>query len=336
MNQMGSIGKSVIDISKSSEEILKNVLVVDDEELIRIMIKEVLEESGYIVTTAESAELAFDLIQNRDFGVVLSDIRMKGMSGLDLLNKIKSTGSPIPVIIMTSFATLDSTIEILKSGAFDFLIKPFDELEFVVNAVDKSVSHYRLTLEKERLISDLALKNKEMENVIHHLSELAIVDGLTGLFNYRHMQELLMRELARSQRHKNCCSVIFMDIDHFKKFNDTHGHQAGDELLKEIAQLFRETLRANDIVARYGGEEFVVILPEIDKENAVYVANKIRLLVEEKEFLAKHEAGTQHITICAGVASFNEDGEDSDTLLKAADKALYFAKNNGRNQVSKA
>ncbi|MDH5544661.1 MAG: diguanylate cyclase [Gammaproteobacteria bacterium] len=325
-----------IRISSLSEEILKNVLVVDDEAPIRIMIQEILEDSHYAVKTAASAEEALELIKKEDFGVILSDIRMAGMSGVELLKKIKVKGAAVPVIIMTSYASLDATIEVLKAGAFDFLIKPFDELDFVVNAVDRAVAHYRLVLEKERLITNLAMKNKEMERVIYHLSVLAIVDGLTGLFNYRHLQELLARELARSERHNNECSVIFLDIDHFKKFNDTLGHEAGNLLLKEIAQLFREELRKNDIIARYGGEEFVFILPEIDKETAFSIAEKVRKLVEEREFLAGDSFGPQHVTVSAGVSAYREDGTENELLLKAADKALFDAKQSGRNRVSKA
>ncbi|MDH5230942.1 MAG: diguanylate cyclase [Gammaproteobacteria bacterium] len=320
-----------IQIPKLSEQTLHNVLVVDDEEPIRIMISEILQDSGYQVTAVESADEAFSTFQDHEYGVVISDIRMKGMNGIQLLSKLKAINQSVPVIIMTSYATLDATIEVLKAGAFDFLVKPFDELDFVVNAVNKASDNYRLILERELLINDLATKNKELERVIHHLSQLAVVDGLTGLFNHRHMQELLTREIARSQRTHNPLSVLFIDVDHFKQFNDNYGHQAGDDLLKQLAELFRNSLRTNDIIARYGGEEFVIILPEINKDNALIVAEKLRAQTERTEFLEQTEKHS--VTISVGVATYGENGTDNETLLRKADEALYVAKDQGRNCV---
>ncbi|MDZ7344194.1 MAG: sensor domain-containing diguanylate cyclase [candidate division KSB1 bacterium] len=166
-----------------------------------------------------------------------------------------------------------------------------------------------------------------------HTRELSITDELTGVFNRRYFNQRYEREIQRAQRYGRALSLIMLDIDHFKIFNDTHGHLAGDAVLKQVAKILEQSIRRADILARYGGEEFVVVLPEINKEQGRKVAEKLRRAIERNDF---PNAGTQplgRITISLGVASFPEDARDAEELVDRADQGLYLAKARGRNQV---
>lgn len=161
----------------------------------------------------------------------------------------------------------------------------------------------------------------------------AITDPLTDLFNYRYFMQQLNREISRDQRHKSVFSIIMIDIDFFKNYNDTFGHQAGDLILQRIAKEMMENTRVSDIVCRYGGEEFVIISPELEKKEALQMAEKIRHIVENMKFPSLQEGASGNLTISSGVASFPEDGETAFRLIQNADKALYRAKETGRNKV---
>ncbi len=161
----------------------------------------------------------------------------------------------------------------------------------------------------------------------------AVTDALTNLFNYRYFIQQLNREISRDKRHKSKFSLIMIDIDFFKNYNDVFGHQAGDVILKRIAQTMLDNTRNSDIVARYGGEEFVIICPELSKTEATKVAEKLRQMVAKLDLPHKKETSNGNLTISLGVASFPEDGESAYRLIRSADKALYKAKESGRNTV---
>ena len=161
--------------------------------------------------------------------------------------------------------------------------------------------------------------------------ELSNRDDLTGLYNRRYFFERFEREVERAKRYNRCLSIILMDLDHFKRYNDTFGHLSGDRALQAVANVLRENIRKVDIVSRYGGEEFVVVLPETDKESTVVVAEKLRKAVEKLHLGA--EKGGEPLTITAGVSGFPLDATDALELLEASDKALYFGKAQGRNRV---
>ena len=166
------------------------------------------------------------------------------------------------------------------------------------------------------------------------LNQLAITDGMTGLFNHRHFQELLRNELARSKRYGYPVGLLMIDIDHFKIFNDTYGHQVGDEVLKRVAQSLNANVRTTDIVSRYGGEEMTVILPHTELDGAGYVAEKIRQAIEDLELPVGGKI--VKITVSIGVAAFPDCATEQSDLILQADGALYVAKENGRNQVQLA
>ena len=179
-------------------------------------------------------------------------------------------------------------------------------------------------------IQDIS-RQKEMIQALH---DIASYDSLTEIFNRRKLMYELDKELLRMVRYGHCMSVLMIDIDHFKLVNDQHGHQAGDEVLKTLAATCRDRIRRTDIIGRYGGEEFLIILPEINEENALYVAEIIRKCVADLNFFAN--CSVIHITISIGVKTVYsyEENLNIETIIKGADSALYHAKNNGRNQSS--
>jgi diguanylate cyclase (GGDEF)-like protein len=164
------------------------------------------------------------------------------------------------------------------------------------------------------------------------LRSRSVRDPLTKLFNRRYLEETLVRELANGKRTSQKLGLVMIDIDHFKKYNDTHGHDAGDYVLAEIANLIRSKLRSGDIACRYGGEELVLVMPGASKQIAAARAELVRELVEKHQFLYKGQ-DLSGVTVSMGVANYPEDGDNASTLMKAADTALYRAKDEGRNRV---
>ncbi len=179
----------------------------------------------------------------------------------------------------------------------------------------------------------LGALNEALREQSAELEKLAYTDGLTGLYNHRHFREKLAAELERSRRQGHPLSLILIDVDHFKLYNDTHGHQAGDEVLRRLAELFRDNLRGVDLIARYGGEEFVALLLDTDARGALVAAEKIRKAICDHELPDDHTQPGGTLTISAGVASYPEHGSNASAIVEAADRALYQAKDAGRNQA---
>jgi diguanylate cyclase (GGDEF)-like protein len=169
--------------------------------------------------------------------------------------------------------------------------------------------------------------------LFQHTKELSITDELTGLYNRRYFNQRYEREVLRAKRYKRPLTVLMVDIDFFKSYNDINGHLLGDEALKKVALSLESNLRKADIVARYGGEEFVILLPEIDKANAGQVAEKLRRDIEGKSFPREQYLPNKNLTISIGFATFPEDSTHGQELLELADQALYQAKTEGRNRV---
>jgi diguanylate cyclase (GGDEF)-like protein len=309
------------------------ILVVDDEESLRSMLSEVLTDDGYEVTSAENGEQALEIFRKSPFPVVITDILMPGVNGIDLLQEIKKSFPDTQVIIMTSHASLETAINALRSGAYDYLVKPFEDLELISAVVNRAVEKIGLIEKNNELIEKLEKKNRDLERVNDILKEMAIRDGLTGLYNHRYFHEALSMELLRSQRHDHIFSLLFMDLDKFKQYNDSHGHPEGDNLLRTFVQIVKSHLRGSDVIARYGGEEFVIILPETRKDLAVKVAESIRGEVADYPFLGRETQPFGMVTVSIGISTFPEDGSDASSLLRCADRALYGAKQRGRNLV---
>jgi len=310
-----------------------NILVCDDEPTLRAVLTQVLSEDGYDVTSAASGEEALALFRSNPFPIVLTDIVMGAMSGLELLREIKLIDPDTVVILMTSHATLQGAMKAVQSGAYDFLTKPFDDISSISTIMARAVEKVEILREKNDMVLHLKKTTEELESLNQQLQEIAIRDGMTGLYNHRHFRDRLENEIRRSHRHRRTFSLIFMDVDRFKTYNDTHGHLQGDSLLRRLSAVLRRARRAESILARYGGEEFVLLEPEATKEGALVCAEKIRRAVEEEPFEGRESQPGGRLTLSLGVAAFPADGSESDILLAAADQALYQAKREGRNRV---
>jgi two-component system cell cycle response regulator len=228
--------------------------------------------------------------------------------------------------------------EIKKAGPFFGVhLKNLRSIEEILQEANARLSLINMSYEqmnRELIAAKVKLQQltKELEEKNRRLETLAHVDGLTEVYNHRYFQETLGREISRSGRTKKPLSLILVDVDHFKKFNDTHGHQTGDFILKETCRVMGEVLRQYDTLARYGGEEFAVVLPETRVEDADEVAEKLRRTVAEAEF----EKGPERfgVTVSCGVAGMDaEDPLSSSELIERADKSLFAAKKKGRNRV---
>lgn len=296
------------------------ILVVDDNPDNLEIISTRLRFRGYEVSVAERGEAAIAKVHEEEPDLILLDIMMPDMDGYEVARRIRAQEglAYIPIIVVTARDSTEDKVTGLDAGADDYLTKPinFPELE----------ARVRSMLRIKRLQDQLEEKNRELE-------KLSISDGLTGLFNHRHLHEILAEEYERSRRTGEPVSLVMFDLDRFKHVNDTYGHQAGDRVLMELADILRESAREIDKLGRYGGEEFMAILPGSDPDAGSTFASRVREMVENQRFEIQAEAPLR-MTISAGVATFPQDGADSPRrLVHQADLALYSAKKTGRNRV---
>lgn len=303
------------------------ILVVDDVQANVHLLTTYLKAVGYQVIPARDGEEALLMLRDTNPDLILLDVMMPKLNGFEVCHRIRNEDATkyIPVIIVTALNDIEDKIKGLEAGADDFISKPFNKLELLTRV--KSL------LRIKSLHDQLNEKIAELEVAKERLRQLAITDGLTALYNHRYFKEFLIRELDRAHRHKLNISVVMIDIDYFKHYNDAHGHQAGDLLLIEVSRLLKENIRKIDLAARYGGEEFALVLLETNKTAAAVVAEKIKSLIEEYPFKNEESQPNGKITISMGVASFPEDADGFDQLVGCADKRLYSAKQRGRNQV---
>ena len=310
----------------SDSQLRPRVLIVDDHPDNVEVLRARLEASGYRTECAADGEQALELVTQSPPDLILLDVMMPRLDGNEVARRIKADKSLpfVPIIMQTALESVESKVEGLGAGADDYITKPinFAELEARVRSMLRIKALQDEVQKRER---DLAAANAE-------LRRMAVTDGLTGLYNRRHLEERLCEMFEHSVRLHEPLAVAMFDLDHFKTVNDTYGHQVGDEVLKELAKLLRETARDIDRVGRYGGEEFMVILPGTVLDAAVTFAERARQEVEAHPF--RHEGGLLNRTLSCGVAAWPHPRiRHRDELVKAADDALYVAKALGRNRV---
>lgn len=293
----------------------EKILVVDDEEDIRLLLVTFLQEEGYTVFTAENGAEGYQAFRNEAPDLVITDVKMPVRNGLNLLNDIKRTGSDVDVIILTGHSDEATAIECLRQGAYDYLLKPLEELDVLIASIQRAFQKRNLETKNNRLI-------KELE-------EMAVKDPLTGLYNHRHLQKCLSDEVVRATRYNHPFLVIMADIDNFKHINDTFGHLFGDFVLKRMARLLEDSMRLTDTVFRYGGEEFLLLLPETGKAEAVRIGERILQSIRYHDFSCDgHKA---QITLSMGGAEFPHEAQNASALIGLADRRLYRAKQAGRD-----
>jgi two-component system, cell cycle response regulator len=300
------------------------LLLIDDSEAQSSQIATTLQRLGYSVERAKGGVEGLTLARTNRPDLVLLDVVMADMDGFAVCRwlKMNPETKDIPIIMLTVRTAVADRVEGLNIGADDYLPKPFEDQELearIFAALRVKAAH-----------SELRERNVELESMLHHVEALAITDPLTGLFNRRRFSDVLRREFAVTKRYKNTLTCVMLDLDHFKLINDQHGHDAGDLVLKEVAQRLSGTLREVDVPARMGGEEFAILLPHTSKTDAQIVAERVRALVHDIEF--EFAKSTVRVTASLGVAG-NVDAERPEDMVKAADLALYEAKRQGRDRV---
>ena len=314
----------------------KRILVVDDHEDNIELLRARLEARGYDVEGASDGQAALDAVDRICPDLILLDVMMPKMDGMEVVRRLKAKSEInelpfIPVIMQTALDSTENKVEGLDAGADDYITKPinFAELEARVKSLLRIQT---LQSEKSELNAQLSVVNGQLSKANDELKRISLTDGLTQIENRRSLNERLHEMWQHSVRLHEPISLVMCDIDKFKSVNDNYGHQAGDSVLKEFAQLLKGEAREIDRVGRYGGEEFLLVLPGTVLDAAVTFAERLREKVEGHTF--SYEGGTLVRTMSCGVASSPHPRvKDEDSLLRAADDALYVAKETGRNRV---
>jgi len=311
------------------------VLLVDDQPIIAEGIRRMLEsENDVEFHYCENAANAINTAADIKATVILQDLVMPDIDGMTLVRFFRANMETrnIPVIVLSSKDNAQVKSDAFSNGASDYLVKLPDKIELLARIRAHSKSYVN-QLERDAAFQALRETQKQLEESNKKLQALSTLDGLTGIANRRHFDEELDREWRRAQRGKSTLSLILIDIDYFKPYNDNYGHQAGDDCLIQVARSLEGVIvRPADTVARYGGEEFTAILPDTILEGAVTVAEKLRSAIESLNLPHEHSKSSSHITISLGVAE-STDLPDLQALINQADKCLYQAKKNGRNCV---
>lgn len=302
------------------------ILVADDEPVNRALIERRLQREGYSVLTARNGSEAVEKAESALPDLVILDVMMPEMDGMEACRRIKENEATrdIPVIFLSARDETDMKVSGLTLGANDYISKPFKAEELLARV---SVA-IRLKQERDRL----RMNAEEAHERAEVAQERAMTDPLTGLLNRYGLQHVLAREHAESRRYTRPLSCLMVDLDNFKKVNDTYGHAIGDLALQQIANILREAVRRSDTVFRYGGEEFLVLLPETDLEGATALAEKIRSSTSLRPFGDGERIF--NLTLSAGASTLRDD-ESGNDMIARADMALYHAKEAGRNRVEK-
>lgn len=302
---------------------MATILMIDDTPLVVLGCRRFLQEQGYRVEMAVCGRLGLSMAQNLQPDLILLDLSMPDISGLDVLESLLRGENPhqpvVPVIVVSASDDADDIVQSLDLGAMVYISKPVD-----------------LQVLSARIRTVLRIKNSQevLARTNQHLSLLASIDPLTQMYNRRRLFELSVRELAKAQRFSRDLAVIMLDMDHFKSFNDQHGHAMGDAILQFMGRILLATTRDTDIAGRIGGEEFAICCPETSLQGAVCLAERIRTELLLEPF--QGHGVTIPVTASLGVSALSGEDKTFDSILDRADRMMYQAKHAGRNQVLSA
>ncbi|MCB9957760.1 MAG: PleD family two-component system response regulator [Rhodospirillaceae bacterium] len=317
--ELGVLSSETVEADETADG--ATILVVEDSPIDLERVTQTLSEGGDTVMTADTIKVGLDRAMTDDPELIIVSLTLLQEDGLRLCSQLRSHEQTrqTPVLLLADESDMQRVAKGLELGANDYLLKPIDRNELMARV--------RTQIRRKRY------QDRLRSNYEESLS-MALTDGLTGLFNRRYLNVHMARTIGRIAETRKPVSAIMFDIDFFKRTNDTYGHQAGDEVLKEVAQRVSRNLRHFDMVARYGGEEFVVIMPDAAPEAAAMVAERLRLRIDNEAFqLSDPSLPDIHVTISLGVAATDDAEYSPDALIKRADECLYEAKHNGRNCV---
>ncbi len=293
-----------------------NLLLVEDNPRDQLRLQRMIEGQFQIEMTADGAD-ALNRARNKEYDSVVVSLALQNPDGLRLCSQFRTTEETrnVPILLLVGPDDQKQLVKGLEIGVTDYVVRPIDRNEFI--------ARLRAQVRRKRYQDRLRLHYQQS-------IEMAVTDSLTGLYNRRYMASHLATLLDQSASQRET-SVLILDLDHFKQVNDTHGHQAGDDVLREIGSRIVRNIRGIDMACRYGGEEFVVLMPDTDLSSAEVVASRLLQAIGNTS-IATRTAGDLTVTCSIGCTAA-ADGDTAETLLKRADEALYEAKNGGRNQV---
>lgn len=334
-----------------------SILIVDDTRANLRLLAGILSEQGYNVRPAPNGPHALTAIRAEAPDLILLDIKMPEMSGYEVCEQLKTDERTrdIPIIFISALNDIFDKVKAFSAGGVDYITKPFQTEEVLarvkahltIRQQQKRIQEQNATLKAQHLAAlELNVRLQEeirerrhaeakLEKANKELKRLASRDGLTQIANRRRFDEYLKQEWQRMTREQSPLSLLLSDLDDFKAYNDTYGHQAGDECLQQIAQCMDNALkRPADLVARYGGEEFVIILPNTDADGALHIAKRIQKEISRLKLPHAQSSVSPYITLSIGVSSTTpQQGNSPELLLDTTDKALYEVKALGKNAV---
>jgi two-component system, cell cycle response regulator len=288
---------------------LKKILIVDDDEAVRSILAELVRIFGFNSETSSGGYDALNRVDKSPYDLIITDINMPDLNGLELIKRVKESHPEIDLIAITGFDMDYRYTDVIEMGASDFIVKPFEnnELQAKIN----------------RVFREQDLRRK--------LENLSVRDGLTDLYNRRYFEQRLREEIIRAHRQKYPLFLLLIDIDHFKMFNDTNGHQGGDHLLKELAKAINHSIRNEvDTGFRYGGDEFGVIAPQVNRRQASMIAHRI---IKQYKMLEEKRLTSLSIGIAQLTESNQLEPEKAEDLIKHADVALFRSKRLGGGRI---
>ena len=286
-----------------------NILIVEDKKENLIFLERTLETKGYKPWSCTNGKEAIKLIKNTPFAAVVTELHMPGLNGLEITKETLKHQPNASVIVITAYSFISSAVEAMEEGAYGYITKPFNTSEVKI-VVERGVERYNLlTLHAEK----------------KHFAQLSVKDDITGIYNHRFFRLYITHRFSSIKEGLSSekFSLLMIDLDFFKKYNDTYGHLAGDDLLRKISQLFQDAVHEKDTTFRYGGEEFVIFLDRADKKDASVVAERIHTLINLY----------MPVTVSIGISTYPDDAQLPDELVAKADEALYKAKETGRNRT---
>ncbi|WP_373479118.1 diguanylate cyclase [Geminocystis sp.] len=294
------------------------ILAVDDNAVNRILLDKLLTKEGYNTKFFANGEDAMSSLEKINPDLILLDLMMPKINGLELCEQIKLNPhfQEIPIIFITASDDKKDLLKAFDLGAVDYIMKPFHNQELLARVKN----HMELKFTRD-----------ELKKALVELEKLAKTDELTGISNRRNFLALAQREFHLAKRQKRVFSLLILDIDYFKRINDTYGHPVGDYVIIYVAKECVKCLRKEDLCARWGGEEFIIFLSETNLKEALIVANRIRRNIENQNIVV--ESYKINVTVSVGVCAYGDEAESIDYIISCADKALLKAKKNGKNQV---
>lgn len=319
---------------------VRKLLVVDDDPLQLALMEKLLKSCEHEILTAGTGAEAMRIVLSEEPRIIITDWNMPEMDGIQLCRALREHEGVrfAYIIVMTAHGGEDRMVEALDAGADDFVCKPLKQAELLarLRAADRIVCAEsdlaKRTREVLRANAEMALTHQKLNRANDQLRRMATTDELTTLLNRREAMNRLEQFWGAMERYDQVFSCIMLDIDHFKHFNDTYGHAAGDKVLKTTAQILRKHCRKTDLVCRVGGEEFLILCPGVGIQGAAVCAEHLRSGVAKHAI--DYDGVPLMVTVSLGVSEANRAMESYDVLLKAADEALYASKEGGRNRVT--